>query len=121
MAYAITIRGGRRVQNFILDFPNFANIQVLHALRDVIDTHVIQPLRARLPRRSGRLYRTLHVVVRDGGLQVRGVFYGRLVHLRQPIAGKRSLPEIVLELIGQQREAIRGAVRRELQTLVRQT
>lgn len=102
----VTVRGGRRLTTFLVEFQRVSVQIVLQATAEVIQTVVLPQLRAATPVRTGRLRSSLRAVVRGGGVEIRGRFYGRFV----------GLPERAVELIDAAKPAIVRLVRARLRS-----
>lgn len=108
---AVTVRGGARLRRFFFDFERASEAAVARALAKVIRQSVIPALRTSVPRRTGRLRRSLRVVQREQHVEIRSVFYGRFIRL-QPDGD--TLAERALQLIEGRRDSIRAQVEIEL-------
>ena len=85
-------------------------------MANILRAVVLPQLRARAPKRTGALQRSLKVIRRGSAIELRGLFYGRFVSAQgQP--GKtvaRLAMQIIEDNRDQIRERLKVAIRREL-------
>ena len=106
MPTTVRIKGGDRLARFI--FAD-GNVDVaIGAAIGVIQRVVLPKLKSIMPIRSGRLRRTLHVVRVGNTIELRGVFYARMVRLNQ---GRDTVEELFIRLVRSHRAQIIAAVR----------
>ena len=75
----VTIRGGRQLRRFIRQEPEQAGPR---AAREFTRSFPLGKFKSRLPQRSGRLRQHTYIRQRGGNVELRGVFYAKLVRFR---------------------------------------
>ena len=113
---SVTVRGGERLRKFISDFQGLSNERVAALMADILRSVVLPQLRARAPKRTGALVRSLKVVRRGSGIELRGLFYGRFTSV--PGQPGKTVARLAMEIIEDNRDQIRErlkvAILREL-------
>ena len=73
---------------------------------EVLREVVLPILKSRVPKRTGRLSRSLNIRHRGGVVELRGDFYGPLVNRGQ----RDSVAAIAMDIVEQQRDGIRDGI-----------
>ena len=107
MALGVTVRvkGGRNIHRFVIgnENPGLA----AGAAYAAINRLVMPQLRQRMPERSGRLKRSLHLTLRGTTIELVGIFYARLVKIG---SARHTVQSIFIRLIEQYAGAIRETI-----------
>lgn len=111
----VTIRGGRKLARFLERAAGLTNERLAKIMATVLRRTLLPALRTLVPSRTGKLKRSLNIVQRGENIELRSVFYGRLV----PIGSARdSLAEVAIDWLNENRVTIKAQltleVRREL-------
>ena len=103
-------KGGERIRKFLLNATNAQNVARIFA--EAARRRMLPDLKAKMPRRSGRLAARLEI--RQTGLQVGiySIFYGRFVVFNQ---GRDSVKEVIADSFQRhQRDIVREVLQRIL-------
>ena len=110
-ASRVTIRGGRKLARFIERAAGLTNERLAKIMATVLRRRLLPALRSLVPSRTGRLKRSLKIVQRGENIELRSVFYGRLI----PIGSARdSLAEVAIDWLNENRVAIRAQLALEV-------
>ena len=85
----VNIRGGRELRRYILEAPGQPEVLA----RRFVKHFGVSAFKSRLPRRTGRLRQRTRVVQRGADVQLRGVFYARLVRFNRTNIPKEFVRE----------------------------
>ncbi len=104
----VTIRGGRKLQRFI---ERARDPEVLgRIVAKVLRRFLIPALKSRVPRRTGKLSRSLKIVQRGPAIELRGIFYGRFLRIGP---SRDTIAELAMDIIASNRAAIIAMIRAE--------
>ena len=106
MPLTVRVTGGHNLARFIFQDGNVD--AAISAAIGVIRSLVLPRLRAAVPFRSGRLRNTLHVARVGDAIQLRGVFYARMVRWNN---GRHTVEELFIQLVRSHKAQIIAAVR----------
>lgn len=113
---AVTVRGGGKLRKFVSDFRGLSNEKVAAIIATILRREMLPELKRRAPKRTGALQRSLKIVRRGSSVELRGIFYGRFVALRD--APGLTIARLALTILEEKRSRIRtllaDAIRREL-------
>ena len=106
-----TVRGGRKLARFLQRSKNkkVTGDAVARALTKVIRRTILPKVRALLPKRTGRLRKSLRAIQIKSTVEIRVVFYGRFQKV-----GSQTAAEAVVDMIEANRSAIKAQVKIEL-------
>ena len=114
-ASRVTVRGGGKLARFLERAAGLTNERLAKIMATVLRRTMLPALRSIVPSRTGRLKRSLKIVQRGENIELRSVFYGRLVPIGS--SGDR-LAEVAVDWLNQNRVTIRAqlklAIRKEL-------
>ena len=85
----VNIRGGRELRRYILEAPGQPEVLA----RRFVKNFGVSAFKSRLPRKTGRLRQRTRVVQRGSDVQLRGIFYARVVRYRNTTVRKEFLKE----------------------------
>lgn len=94
----ITITGGNQLKAFIGRAKGVSNRQLAGAAARVYRKSLVPRLRTRMPRRSGRLKSSLAIRQQGDSVELRGVFYARMVRFPKRSRTKSVESETFREL-----------------------
>ena len=110
-ASRVTIRGGRKLARFLERAAGLTNERLAKIMATVLRRRLLPALRSLVPSRTGKLKRSLNIVQRGENIELRSVFYGRLI----PIGSARdSLAEVAIDWLNENRVAIRAQLALEV-------
>jgi len=101
----VTVRGGRRTQQFIQRAQGLTGEKLAEFMAEILRNEFLPVLQGRVPRRTGRLARSLNIRRRGSVIELRGVFYGYLVRDRRD---GRSVVEIAMDIIAADKQRLTG-------------
>lgn len=109
--------GGRKLQRFLnlATNPVARDTLIAGAAAKVYRRTILPQLKSRVPKRTGALSKSLKITQKGPSLQLRGIFYARMVRWdngKKSVAGE--LHEIVRNSRNQLRSEIKRAIRREV-------
>ena len=107
----ITIRGGRKLARFLEKASGLTPERLAALMARVLSRTMLPALRTLVPSRTGRLKRSLKIIQRGADIELRAIFYGRLV----PIGTARdSLAEVAIDWLNENRVIIKAQLRLEV-------
>ena len=110
-ASRVTIRGGKKLARFLERAAGLTNERLAKIMATVLRRRLLPALRSLVPSRTGKLKRSLNIVQRGENIELRSVFYGRLI----PIGSARdSLAEVAIDWLNENRVAIRAQLKLEV-------
>ena len=110
-ASRVTIRGGAKLARFLERAAGLTSERLAKIMATVLRRTMLPALRTLVPTRTGKLKRSLNIVQRGENIELRSVFYGRLV----PIGtGRDSLAEVAIDWLNANRVAIRAQLKFEV-------
>ena len=113
---SVTVRGGEKLRKFVADFRGLSNERVAALMAAILRREMLPELKRRAPKRTGALQRSLKIVQRGSGVELRGVFYGRFVSIKE--SPGLTVARLALNILEEKRSTIRtllaDAIRREL-------
>ena len=108
----MTITGGGRLRRILANSRGLTGNVLARIVADVLRRVLLPEVRNRLPRRTGRLARSLIIRQRGDAVELRAVFYGNLV--RVPGAG--SVAALAMDVLEAQKGNIDAAIERGIRS-----
>ena len=110
-ASRVTIRGGRKLARFLERAAGLTNERLAAIMATVLRRTMLPALRTLVPVRTGKLKRSLKIIQRGENIELRAVFYGRLV----PIGtGRNNLAEVAVDWLNDNRVTIKEQLKLEV-------
>lgn len=103
---SVQIRGGGRTARFVMRAQQLTPERLARIAAEVLREVVLPILKSRVPKRTGRLSRSLNIRHRGGVVELRGDFYGPLVNRGQ----RDSVAAIAMDIVEQRRDEIRDGI-----------
>lgn len=114
-ASRVTIRGGRKLARFLERAAGLTDERLAKIMATVLRRTLLPALRTLTPVRTGKLRRSLKIIQRGDTIELRAVFYGRMVRIGP---GGERLAELAIDWLNRNRPTIKAQlsaeVRREL-------
>ena len=110
-ASRVTIRGGRKLARFLERATGLTNERLAAIMATVLRRTLLPALRTLVPSRTGKLKRSLKIIQRGENIELRAIFYGRLIPIG---SGRDSLAEVAIDWLNQNRVAIRPQLKFEV-------
>jgi len=77
---SVTVRGGRRLERILMRYRGLTAEKLAEFTADVLRQELLPVLKSRVPRRTGRMARSLEIRRRGARVELRGVWYGPFVN-----------------------------------------
>ena len=107
----VTIRGGRKLARFLERAAGLTNERLAAIMAKVLRRTMLPALRQLVPSRTGKLRRSLKIIQRGENIELRSIFYGRLV----PVGSARdTLAEVAIDWLNQNRVAVKAQLKLEI-------
>ena len=110
-ASRVTIRGGKKLARFLEKAAGLTSERLAAIMATVLRRTMLPALRTLVPSRTGRLKRSLKIIQRGENIELRAVFYGRLIPIG---SGRDSLAEVAIDWLNQNRVTIRAQLKAEV-------
>ena len=113
----VTVQGGGKLARFVerVTDPQFE----IRIFTKVLRNFIVPELRRHAPVRTGKLRRSIRVIQRGGGVEIRGQFYGQLVRFRSPVSGQIvNMPGLTIEVILRNKARIVAEYRAAVQAAI---
>ncbi|MCY4385399.1 MAG: hypothetical protein OXE44_19895 [Nitrospinae bacterium] len=108
-------KGGRKLQKFLRLAEDTARQKEIsaRATARVLRRRLIPQLKSRVPNRTGKLANSLRLQETRDNVQLRGVFYARMVRFPKGELNQ-SVASVAFEIIDKSRREIKAEIRREI-------
>ena len=104
---SVTIRGGGRVKRILMRSRGITPEVLARITAEVLRQELLPLLRSRVPRRTGRLARSLVIRHRGGAVELRGTFYAPVVRWNN---GRDSVAAAAMDILESNRDDIIKAI-----------
>ena len=107
----VTIRGGRKLARFLERASGLTDERLAAVMATVLRRTLLPAMRTLTPVRTGKLRRSLKIIQRGKNIELRAIFYGRMVRIGPN--GER-LAELAIDWLNANRVAIKAQLKLEV-------